>query len=191
MSFVDLVFIGVGLSMDAFAVALCKGLAMPRLNIKQALLIALFFGAFQALMPTLGWLLGTQFASLVAAASHWIAFGLLAFIGAKMLWDVFRNAKDQENPEAEDIFHLDIKELFLLAIATSIDALAVGITFAFLLVNIVLSVSVIGIITFVLSFAGVVVGHAFGSRYERPAQIVGGIVLIGIGVKILLEGLGA
>ena len=188
MGLVDLLLIGVGLSMDAFAVAVCKGLAMPRLNMKQALVIALFFGVFQALMPALGWTLGTQFAGFVTSVSHWIAFAFLAFIGGKMLWDVFHDAEDGEE-EAGNSFKLDVKELFLLAVATSIDALAVGITFAFLQVDIVSSVGIIGITTFVLSLAGVAAGHAFGSRYERPAQVVGGVVLIGIGVKILIEGL--
>lgn len=217
MGVLDLLFIGVGLSMDAFAVAICKGLAMPRLNMKQALVIACFFGAFQAIMPTLGWALGTQCASFVTSVSHWIAFVLLAFIGGKMLWEVFRSTNDtqSERPgnknasietslyaELSDeaapqplasypaVLHLDIKELFMLAIATSIDALAVGITFAFLHVNIIFSVSIIGITTFVISLAGVACGHAFGSRYERAAQIVGGVVLVAIGLKILLEGLG-
>ncbi len=188
MGLVDLLLIGVGLSMDTFAVAVCKGLAMPRLNMKQALVIALFFGVFQALMPALGWALGTQFAGFVTSVSHWIAFALLAFIGGKMLWDVFHDAEDGEK-ETGNSFKLDLRELFLLAIATSIDALAVGITFAFLQADIVSSVSIIGVTTFMLSLAGVAVGHAFGNRYERPAQIVGGVVLIGIGVKILVEGL--
>ena len=188
MGLVDLLLIGVGLSMDAFAVAVCKGLAMPRLNMKQAVAIALFFGVFQALMPALGWALGTQFASFVNSVSHWIAFALLAFIGGKMLWDVLHDAEDGEK-ETGSNFKLDLRELFLLAIATSIDALAVGITFAFLHVEIVSSVSIIGVTTFMLSLAGVAVGHAFGSRYERPAQVVGGVVLIGIGAKILIEGL--
>ena len=197
MEFVDLLLIGVGLSMDAFAGAICKGLCMPRLNVKQAVVIALFFGGFQALMPAIGWALGTQFASFVTSFSHWIAFILLAFIGGKMLWDVFHEDKEDaaDNAAASASagekagLQLDIKQLFLLAIATSIDALAVGISFAFLQVDIVPSVSIIGVTTFVISFAGVAVGHVFGSRYERPAQIVGGIVLIGIGLKILLEGL--
>lgn len=188
MGVIDFLLIGIGLSMDAFAVAVCKGLAMPKLNMKQALVIALFFGGFQALMPTIGWLAGTQFAGFVSSVSHWIAFVLLAFIGAKMLWDVFRGDEEEQAEEKE--FRLDVKELFLLAVATSIDALAVGISFAFLQVDIVSSASIIGATTFVISLVGVAVGHAFGSRYERPSQVIGGLVLIGIGVKILLEGLG-
>ena len=187
MAFFELFLIGVGLSMDAFAVSVCKGLAMPKLSMKHAAIIALFFGGFQALMPTLGWVLGTQFASLVASYSHWIAFALLAFIGGKMLWDVIRGEEDEED---DDSFKLDFKELLMLAIATSIDALAVGITFAFLQVDVAPAASLIGVTTFVISLAGVAIGHAFGSRYERPATVVGGIVLICIGLKILLEGLG-
>lgn len=187
MGILDLFFIGLGLSMDAFAVSVCKGLSMPRLSMKHALVIALFLGVFQALMPVLGWALGTQFAGFVASFSHWIAFALLAFIGGKMLWDVFFG-KDENEEDAP--FRLDIKELFMLAVATSIDALAVGITFAFLQVQIVPAVSLIGVITFVISLAGVAIGHGFGSKYERPATIVGGVVLVGIGLKILLEGLG-
>ena len=189
MGHIDLLLIGAGLSMDAFAVAICKGLAMPKLNMKQACMIALFFGGFQALMPALGWALGTQFAGFVSSFSHWIVFALLVFIGGKMLWDVFRS-DDEEGQAGDEEFRLDAKELLLLAVATSIDALAVGVTFAFLQVDIVWSVSVVGLTTFLLSLAGVAVGHAFGSRYERPAQIVGGVVLMGIGVKMLLEGIG-
>lgn len=179
--------IGVGLSMDAFAVALCKGLSMRRINYKHALVIALFFGVFQALMPLLGWALGTQFERFIAPVDHWIAFGFLAFIGAKMLWDVLRGDGEGDERDADYTEKLDIRELFMLAIATSIDALAVGITFAFLHVDIVPAASIIGIVTFALSFAGVVIGNRFGSRFERPATVVGGVVLILIGVKILVE----
>ncbi len=186
MDIVGLIGIGVGLSMDAFAVALCKGLSMKRINYKHALVIALFFGGFQAIMPLIGWALGTQFERFITPIDHWIAFILLAFIGGKMLVDVAR-AKDDEAPEtpAEDV--LDIRELFMLAIATSIDALAVGITFAFLHVEIVSAAGIIGLTTFIISFAGVVIGNKFGARFERGASIVGGVVLILIGVKILIE----
>ena len=191
MVFFDLLLIAFGLSMDAFAVAVCKGLAMPRMSVKHAVVIALFFGAFQALMPTLGWLLGTRFASFATSASHWIAFALLAFIGVKMLWDVFRGDNEEDAQGAcDNTYRLNIKELLLLAIATSIDALAVGITFAFLQVDVFLSVGAIGVITFAVSLAGVAIGHVFGSRMNRSAQVIGGAVLIAIGVKILLEGLG-
>ena len=174
--------------MDAFVVSICKGLGMSRLNMRQAVVISLFFGGFQALMPLIGWALGSQLADLITPIDHWIAFALLAFVGGKMLWDAFHE-DDGEDGEAKDA-KLDLKELLMLAIATSIDALAVGITFAFLQVAIVLSVIIIGVTTFVLSFVGVAVGHFFGARFEKPATIAGGVVLILIGAKILLEHLG-
>ena len=180
MGFVELFLIGVGLSMDAFAVSICKGLGMKRLNMGQALVIGLFFGGFQALMPLIGWALGTQLADFITPIDHWIAFILLALIGGKMLFDAFRGDDEGEVGEPKDT-RLDLKELLMLAIATSIDALAVGITFAFLGVNIVLAIAVIGVTTFALSVVGVAVGHAFGARYEKGATIAGGIVLILIG----------
>lgn len=189
MGFVELFLIGVGLSMDAFAVSICKGLGMKRLNMKQALVIGLFFGGFQALMPLIGWALGTQLADFITPIDHWIAFVLLVVIGGKMLLDAFRGGDEEEAGEPKDT-SLDFKELLMLAIATSIDALAVGITFAFLGVNIVCAIVIIGVTTFVLSVGGVAVGHAFGARYEKGATIAGGIVLILIGCKILLEHLG-
>lgn len=188
VGFIELFLIGVGLSMDAFAVSICKGLGMSRLNMRQAVVISLFFGGFQALMPLVGWALGSQLADLITPIDHWIAFALLAFVGGKMLWDAFHE-DDGEDGEAKDA-KLDLKELLMLAIATSIDALAVGITFAFLQVAIVPSVIIIGVTTFVLSFVGVAVGHFFGARFEKPATIAGGVVLILIGAKILLEHLG-
>ena len=188
MGFVVLFLIGVGLSVDAFAVSICKGLGMSRLNMRQAVVISLFFGGFQALMPLIGWALGSQLADLITPIDHWIAFALLAFVGGKMLWDAFHEDDEQEG-DAKDT-KLDLKELLMLAIATSIDALAVGITFAFLQVAIVPSVIIIGVTTFVLSFVGVAVGHFFGARFEKPATIAGGVVLILIGAKILLEHLG-
>ena len=197
VGFVELFLIGVGLSMDALAVSVCKGLGMSRLNIRQATIISLFFGGFQALMPLIGWALGSQLADLITPIDHWIAFALLAFVGGKMLWDAFHE-DDEQGEEAQDA-RLDLKELIMLAIATSIDALAVGITFAFLQVAIVPSVAIIGVVTFVLSFIGVAVGplvatlahgHFFGARFEKPATIAGGAVLILIGVKTLLEHLG-
>lgn len=189
MGFIELFLVGVGLSMDAFAVSICKGLGMKRLNMKQALVIGVFFGGFQALMPFLGWALGTQLADFITPIDHWIAFILLAVIGGKMLIDAFRGGDEDEAAEAKDA-KLDPKELFMLAIATSIDALAVGITFAFLGVDIVFAITIIGATTFVISVAGVAVGHAFGARYEKGATVVGGVVLILIGFKILLEHLG-
>lgn len=189
MGFVELLLVGVGLSMDAFAVSVCKGLCMKRLNMRQALVIALFFGGFQALMPLIGWALGTQFEQLITPVDHWIAFGLLLIIGAKMLWDSFHGDDDEQLSCAVD-GRLDLRELTMMAVATSIDALAVGITFAFLRVDIVASVVVIGVTTFALSLVGVAVGHRFGARYEKTATIAGGVVLILIGLKILLEHLG-
>ena len=197
MGFAELFLIGVGLSMDACAVAICKGLAMRRVNYRHALVIAVLFGGFQALMPLVGWALGTRFERFVTPVDHWIAFALLAFIGGKMLWDAFRGDGDSEDGasgeglrEDDEEPRLDVRELVMMAIATSIDALAVGITFAFLQVDIVPAVSLIGATTFVLAFAGVVVGNQFGARFEKPATVVGGVVLILIGLKILLEHLG-
>lgn len=188
MGLIELVLIAVGLSMDAFAVSICKGLGMKRLDVKQAAIIAVFFGGFQGLMPVIGWALGTGFQSYITPVDHWVAFALLAFIGAKMLFDAFHD--DEEDSQERSCDRLAIKEVVLLAIATSIDALAVGITFAFLQVDIVVSVLLIGVITSALSFIGVAVGHQFGARFEKPASIVGGVVLILIGLKILLEHLG-
>ena len=189
VGFVELLLVGVGLSMDAFAVSVCKGLCMKRLNMRQALVIALFFGGFQALMPLIGWALGTQFEQFITPVDHWIAFGLLLIIGAKMLWDSFHGDDDEQLSCAVD-GRLDLRELTMMAVATSIDALAVGITFAFLRVDIVASVVVIGVTTVALSLVGVAVGHRFGARYEKTATIAGGVVLILIGLKILLEHLG-
>lgn len=195
MGIIEIFLIGVGLSMDAFAVSICKGLSMPRLNSKQMLIIGLFFGGFQALMPLIGWALGTSFESLITPVDHWIAFLLLGFIGAKMIFDAIRGSDDENADPAESNAaaseqKLDLKELLMMAIATSIDALAVGITFAFLGISIIEAIIIIGITTFVLSILGVVIGHFFGSRFEKPATIIGGIVLILIGLKILLEHLG-
>lgn len=187
MGLFELILIAVGLSMDAFAVSICKGLNMRRMNYRHAGIIALFFGVFQALMPTIGWLLGKQFESYITSIDHWIAFLLLGFIGINMVREALGDEEEtDENPQE----HLDFKELFMLAIATSIDALAVGITFAFLQVKILPAVCLIGITTFVISFAGVGIGHQFGRRYEKKAEIAGGIILIFIGLKILLEHLG-
>ena len=178
MELAELVLLAVGLSMDAFAVSICKGLGMKKINLKVAVVLGLFFGGFQAGMPVIGWALGSQFMGIIGPIDHWIAFILLAFIGGKMLWD----GKDAEK--------IDLGEYLILAIATSIDALAVGISFAALSVDIVPAVSLIGITTFIFSVAGVAIGHTFGARYEKPATIVGGVVLILIGLKILLEHLG-
>jgi UPF0059 membrane protein ROSINTL182_07018 len=180
---------GVGLSMDAFAVSICKGLSMRKVNKKQCLVIGLFFGGFQALMPFIGWVLGSQFEQYITSIDHWIAFILLGFIGGKMVVEAIRE-KDEAVEVGKMDPPLDFKEMFILAIATSIDALAVGITFAFLQVPIVEAISVIGITTFVISVIGVYVGNFFGNRYKKKAELAGGIILILIGLKILLEHLG-
>ncbi len=187
--FFTLLLMGVGLSMDAFAVSICKGLSMRKVNKKQCLVIGLFFGGFQALMPFIGWVLGSQFEQYITSIDHWIAFILLGFIGGKMVVEAIRE-KDEAVEVGKMDPPLDLKEMFILAIATSIDALAVGITFAFLQVPIVEAVSIIGITTFVISVIGVYVGNFFGNRYKKKAELAGGIILILIGVKILLEHLG-
>ena len=189
MGIVELFLIAVGLSMDAFAVSVCKGRGMKRINFKVAVVLALFFGGFQALMPVIGWALGSQFLWLISPIDHWIAFILLAIIGGKMLWEAFHDDED-DSDDSSDANIIDLGEYLMLAIATSIDALAMGISFAALSVNIVAAASFIGVITFVLTLAGVAVGHFFGARYEKPATIVGGVVLILIGLKVLLEHLG-
>lgn len=184
MGIIELILIGVGLAMDAFAVSICKGLSMKKMNYRHAFVIALFFGGFQAIMPFIGWFVGSRFSAYIQTFDHWIAFVLLTLIGGKMIIDAVKE-KEQEIIEIEEA--LDLKELFLLAIATSIDALAVGVTFAFLEVAIIPAISIIGIITFVISFAGVMIGNLFGSRFKNKAEIAGGIILILIGLKILLE----
>lgn len=187
MSIFELLLIGIGLSMDAFAVSVCKGLAMQKYNWKKATLLAVFFGAFQALMPLLGWFLGSQFRRNIVSVDHWIAFGLLTLIGGQMIYECFR----EEEEDLEEENDLQILQVLILAVATSIDALAVGITFALLPgTNIYVSVSLIGCITFLLTYLGVFVGNRFGNKYETKAQIAGGIILILIGLKILLEHLG-
>lgn len=158
---------------------------MRKINYKHALIIAGLFGGFQAAMPLLGWLLGRQFEKYIVDIDHWIAFGLLLIIGGKMIWDVFE--KEENSKESGD---LNIKELLIMAVATSIDALAVGITFAFLGASIWVSISIIGAITFVLCFAGVIIGNKFGAKFKKKAQLAGGLVLILIGLKILLQHLG-
>lgn len=188
MGIVELLLIAVGLSMDAFAVSICKGLGMKKINLKVAFVLALFFGGFQALMPLIGWALGSQFLWLISPIDHWIAFVLLAVIGGKMLWEALHDEEGEDDGKPAD--KIDLGEFFILAVATSIDALAVGISFAALAVDIVPSILIIGVVTFCFTIAGVFVGNFFGSRYEKPASIVGGVVLILIGLKILLEHLG-
>ena len=184
MGLIELFLIAVGLSMDAFAVSVCKGLAMPKCTFKKAAIVGLWFGGFQALMPAIGYVLGAQFQEAIASIDHWIAFVLLALIGGNMIHEALDN--DEEEADAS----LDVKTMFLLAVATSIDALAIGITFAFLNVSIIPAVCCIGIVTFIISFAGVKIGNVFGARYKNKAEIVGGVILILLGLKILLEHLG-
>ena len=186
MGITELLLISVGLAMDAFSVSVCKGLSMKKLDLKGGVITALFFGVFQALMPMIGFFLGSRFADVISSFSHWLSFGLLAVIGGKMVIEAVRENDDGDCKE----YSLDIKELFVLAVATSIDALAVGIVFAAEGNPLVFSVTVIGVVTFLLSFAGVFIGHRFGSKYEKKAEIAGGVILILIGVKLLLEGLG-
>ena len=188
MSIVELLLIGVGLSMDAFAVAVCQGLCMPKMNWRHGAVIALFFGVFQALMPFLGWVLGSQFAGYIQNIDHWVAFVLLAVIGGNMV----RETVGPGDGEAECAvaLRLDLKKLLLMAVATSIDALAVGVTFAFLEVAIVPAISIIGVTTFCISLAGVAVGNFFGERYKKRAELTGGLILILLGSKIPLEHLG-
>lgn len=188
MSYCEILVIGVGLSMDAFAVAVCKGLNMRKLNLKQGTVIALFFGVFQAGMPLLGWLLGKQFQQYITKVDHWIVFILLTLIGGNMIREAIKGEEECEDIGADEA--LDIKELTILAIATSIDALAIGITFAFLQVNIVPAVTLIGVITFVIALTGVVIGNYFGVKYKEKAEFAGGIILVLMGIKILLEHLG-
>ncbi len=187
MSFYEIVLFGIGLAMDAFAVSVCKGLCMKKINYRYASLIAVFFGFFQALMPFLGYWLGKSFESYITSVDHWVAFILLGYIGIKMI----REAFEEEEMSCKLDFKIDIKELFILAIATSIDALAVGIAFSFNpRVNIYENIAVIGIVTFIISFFGVIIGNRFGARYHKKAETVGGIILVLLGLKILLEGVG-
>lgn len=186
---VEFLLLGVGLAMDAFAVSICKGLVMRKVNKKQAVIIALFFGGFQAIMPVIGWLLCKGFQTYIEAFDHWIAFALLAFIGVKMIIETLREKEDDVVIEEMDP-PLDMKEMLMLAIATSIDALAVGISLAALDRPIVESAAIIGVVTFVISIIGVYIGKFFGNRYKKRAELTGGIILVLIGVKILCEHMG-
>ena len=188
MTFTEILLIGIGLSMDAFAVAISKGLSMQKINYKAGLIIALFFGVFQAGMPLIGYFAAIRFERYIIAADHWIAFGLLSFIGGKAIVEAIKEIRSGE--KKEESFRLRYGELVILAIATSVDALAVGISFAFLSVQIWKSVSIIGITTFLISFAGVCIGNRFGAKLKTKAEIAGGVILILIGLKILLEHLG-
>ena len=181
MSVIELLVLALGLSMDAFAVSICKGLSVPKLQAKHCLICGVYFGGFQALMPLIGWALGIRFQSMITNIDHWIAFVLLAVIGANMIKESF--SKEEECPDASFGF----KTMLTLAVATSIDALAVGVTFAYLDVSIVPAVLLIGATTFVCSAVGVKIGNVFGNRFQSKAEFLGGLVLIAIGLKILIE----
>ena len=181
MEILEIVFISLGLAMDAFAVSVCKGLSMKKMNWKKAIIIGLWFGFFQGGMPFLGYILGSKFEHLIVSIDHWVIFGLLSFIGMKMIKESFN--KDCENRNDS----IEFKTMLILAIATSIDALAVGITFAFLDTNILFAILMIGIITWIVSILGVKIGDRFGDKYENKAELAGGIILVSIGIKILLE----
>lgn len=186
MSTWTLLLIALGVSADAFAVALGKGLQMRRLRSRDALAIALTFGAFQALMPLLGWFLGTGLRDYIEDIDHWVAFGLLVLIGARMIWE----ALHPDDEESSDEVGIPLRELLVLGVATSVDALAVGISFAFLEIDITGAVLAIGVVTFALSLLGVHLGHRAGVRFRTPAEVIGGLILIVIGTRILLDHLG-
>lgn len=183
MSILELFILAVGLSMDAFAVSVCKGLSLGKIKPKHMCVAGAWFGGFQALMPLIGYFLGSFFAEMIEKYDHWVAFVLLAIIGGNMIKESF--GKDEKVDSS-----MNVKSMLLLAIATSIDALAVGVTFAFLQVQIVPAVSFIGVITFIFSAVGVKIGSLFGTKYKSKAELFGGIVLVLIGIKILLEGIG-
>ena len=185
MSFIEILLIGIGLSMDAFSVSICKGLTTKQFSLKMALTCGWWFGFFQALMPVIGYFLGAQFQQYIETFDHWIAFGLLFLIGANMIREAFSKKEEESANDS-----MDTKTMLLLAIATSIDALAVGVSFACIQVRLWSSVLIIGVTTFLFSIIGVKIGNVFGSKYEKSAEIIGGIILILIGLKILLEHLG-
>lgn len=182
MKTIELIILSIGLGMDAFAVSICKGLSMKKMNWKKAIIIGMYFGFFQLIMPVIGYFLSKGFENIVINVDHWIAFILLGIIGGNMIKE---SLKEEKSENCND--NVNFKTMVILAIATSIDALAVGITFAFLNVNLLLAVTLIGIITFALSVIGVKIGNIFGDRYENKAEFVGGAILIFLGIKILLE----
>lgn len=189
MNLLELLILAIGLSMDAFAVAVCKGLSFRKITAKHLLTVGLYFGIFQAGMPLIGYALGIQFSDKITSIDHWIAFVLLGFIGIHMIKGAL--SKDEEACcKEENDTALSFKNMFILAVATSIDALAVGITFAFLKVNIIPAVSFIGLVTFSLSVVGVLIGNLFGARFKSKAELAGGIILVCLGIKILLQHLG-
>ncbi len=186
MGIFELLLLSIGLGMDAFAVSVCKGISMKKMDWKKACIVGLYFGGFQALMPVIGYFLGTSFQSIITNIDHWVAFVLLGIIGGKMIQEAFQKDKDEEEYSSD----VSVKTMLILSVATSIDALAVGITFAFLNVNLLLAITFIGLITFVLSVVGTKIGNRFGDKYKGKAEFIGGIILILIGFKILFEHLG-
>ena len=184
MGIIELIVLSIGLGLDAFAVSICKGISMKKMDWKKACIIGLYFGGFQAIMPVIGYFLGSTFESFITSFDHWVAFILLAVIGGNMIKETF--SKENENINGD----VGFKTMIILAIATSIDALAVGITFAFFNVNLLLAITLIGIITFALSVIGTKIGNRFGDKYENNAEFLGGVILILLGIKILLEHLG-
>lgn len=189
MNFFELFLLAIGLSMDAFAVSICKGLAIKKIAFKHCIIVGLWFGGFQALMPLAGYFLGSQFSEFIISFDHWIAFILLGFIGGNMLREAL-SKKDGECSFDPEGASLACKTMFLMAVATSIDALAIGVSLAFLPVNIFHAAAFIGVTTFVCSAVGVKVGNVFGCKYEKRAELAGGCILILLGTKILLEHLG-
>ena len=181
MSILEVIGIGIGLAMDAFAVSICKGLSMKKIDWKKGIIIALYFGFFQGLMPVVGYLLGISFSDIVSSIDHWIAFILLSIIGFSMIKESFDDEIEKRNDK------IDFKTMIVLSVATSIDALAVGITFAFLKTSIIIPVILISIITFIISLIGVKIGNKFGDKFQNKAELLGGIILILIGIKILVE----
>ncbi len=181
MKAIEIILLSIGLAMDAFAVSVCKGISIKKVTWKKSIIIGIYFGIFQALMPTIGYFLGKAFEKIITSTDHWIAFILLSAIGGNMIKNSFNSNYEDYNDD------IRFKTMIVLAIATSIDALAVGITFAFLNVNLILSVSIIGVITFLLSILGTKIGNKFGDKYQNKAEFIGGIILILIGIKILLE----
>ena len=184
MGAIEILLISIGLAMDAFAVSVCKGLAMKKMSWKKAAIIGLYFGIFQAVMPVIGYFLGTTFEKFITYVDHWVAFILLVGIGINMVKEAFNKESENRND------NVDMKTMIVLSIATSIDALAIGITFACLKIHIVMPVITIGLITFIISVIGVKIGNQFGDKYGKKAEIMGGVILILLGIKILLEHLG-
>lgn len=184
MGLIEIILSGIALAMDAFAVSICKGLTLKKMEISKALICGIYFGVFQALMPLIGYFIGKSFITFIESFDHWIAFAILAIIGINMIRESF--SKEEVDPD------FSAKAMLILALATSIDALTMGLSFSMvdLRVNIFVAVTIIGVITFVLSGLGVFIGNIFGSRFNKVAQIIGGVCLVLIGVKVLLDGLG-